>query len=106
VGKGMKKITEIKPEVVAKKFSEILKDWLTQKQMAEVVKRNKAEVNEQVCHSHDFCDPNMAMWEAVESEFGKLNVLNEDALELMNRSWDIAKANNFWIPTNITEVKP
>lgn len=38
---------------------------------AEVFRRNLAETDSCVCHSHDFCDPNQVMLDAFELAFGR-----------------------------------
>ena len=59
-------------------FSNILRRWLTPEQMAQVIERNMAR-HPGVCHSHDFCDANMAMDEAwnnlgfIHYQLGELN---------------------------------
>jgi hypothetical protein len=39
--------------------------------MAEVVRRNASQTSENVCHSHDFCDANMVMADAMEQVLGR-----------------------------------
>lgn len=62
--------TIINTEILAREFSATLREWLRPDELAEVVKRNKAETNNYICHSHDFCDANMAMLEAMETVVG------------------------------------
>lgn len=50
---------------IAQTFVNILKLWLTEEQFAEMVERNQAEEVEGICHSHDYCDANEAMFEAM-----------------------------------------
>ena len=85
---------------VARHFASVLSGWLTPGEMKEVVERNLSEENEGVCHSHDFCDANMAMLEALQ----KLNVVpaefsefSDEVTELFNNAWSTAKANDFYI---------
>ena len=49
---------------LAAEFSRILREWLGGVRMSEVNRRNQEETNPKGCHSHDFCDANMAMHEA------------------------------------------
>ena len=86
---------------VAREYSKVLRDWLSEEEMAEVIRLNKAQANPSVCHSHDFCDANMAMQEA----FRNLKTTtpfdasgdDEEAqvTELWNEAWDIAKKSEF-----------
>lgn len=93
-------------EQVAAKFSEILRGWLTPEQMEQVVERNRAEKSPGVCHSHDFCDANMAMLGAFEA----LGVPDPDVddpavLKLWSDAWDIAFKNEFAAPAGKTGKK-
>lgn len=79
--------------VIARAFAEILREWLSAEEMAEVLVRNAAETNPNICHSHDFCDPNMAMLEAFMSatEFDDPPADNV----LWVAAWDLARAAGF-----------
>lgn len=48
-------------EQLSRKFSEILKEWLTPSQQGEILWRNRSERNKAICHTHDFVDANQAM---------------------------------------------
>ncbi len=50
--------------ILAYEFQKVLKSWLTPEQWEEMCKRNAAETDPLICHSHDFCDANEAMHEA------------------------------------------
>jgi hypothetical protein len=64
--------------------------------MATVVERNKTKTkSHDVCHSHDFCDANMAMDTAMK-KLGMSTDLNDDTvLALVNAAWELAKKHNF-----------
>jgi hypothetical protein len=81
---------------VAVFFSCILRRWLGD-DMRQVIARNRAELSPDVCHSHDFCDANMAMLEAVAAfkDVAQDEVDIDASLPLMNEAWDIAKATEF-----------
>jgi hypothetical protein len=91
------------PGLVALEFSNVLGAWLGPKKMREVVQLNAQEDNPNICHSHDFCDANMAMDEAMK----KLGVepmiptdeegMPQEICDLWNRAWAMAKANKFYI---------
>lgn len=60
------------PERIAKAFADILGDWLTANQWAEMLAKNASPAyGGPVCASHDYCDSNMAMAEAFESVMGR-----------------------------------
>lgn len=76
---------------IAKEFCQILNWWLNAEEMAEVVRRNTAETNSNICHSHDFCDANEAMIVAFEN-YGSTWDGNE---HMADRAWNLAKSVGF-----------
>lgn len=80
-------------EELAAVFSRILNDWLPPETIAEVNRRNALPENRGGCASHDFCDSNQAMIDALRS-FG---VEFSAALELraITEAWNLAKARGF-----------
>lgn len=95
-----------KPAEVAKKFSTILREWLTPKQidhvncqniLREILAERLEGKTDNICHSHDYCDANMAMLEAMQS-FGfdcDEIIHDEQKTALWNEAWNIAKAARF-----------
>jgi hypothetical protein len=84
-------------EQVAKEFSKVLRSWLTPEQMTEVIALNREEKSPGICHSHDFCDANMAMLEAICHELG----LTEDQfmdqlMKEMNSNAPCGEFNALW----------
>lgn len=94
-----------KPEVepLAKEFSRILREWLTPEEMAEVNRLNASEPSgEQVCHTHDFCDPNQAMIDAWESLTGfepQIAGMNSAFTDPVDEAWSLARKNGFYAET-------
>ena len=88
-------------EAVASKFGETLREWLTKTEMKLVVKRNAEEDDPRICHSHDFCDANMAMFEAVKAVMGpdafpqEGDPDGEVVMQVWNEAWAEAKKNSF-----------
>lgn len=84
---------------LANKFSEVLQEWLTDDMIQEINRRNDLEPNENICHSHDFCDANEAMLEAMDRLDIDWIFADEEGkgkqTDLLNKAWDRAKANNF-----------
>jgi hypothetical protein len=66
-------------ERIADAFANILSDWLTADQWAEMQARN-VDYSDGVCASHDFCDANMAMAEAFETVTGREPAFGFDTL--------------------------
>jgi hypothetical protein len=76
---------------LAKAFSEELRRVLTADEMGEVNRLNAEEANSGVCHSHDFCDANQVMLDAMGDEFENTDEQNA----LISQAWNIAKAAEF-----------
>lgn len=90
-----------KTETVATEFSKVLRTWLTPAEMSEVVRRNSEQKDPNICHSHDFCDANMAMDEALRNlrvDMDAEGALQDDNLiDLWNASWGLAKSREFLV---------
>jgi hypothetical protein len=97
---------------MGRKFSKVLRKWIGEINLQEVVNRNAAN-DDSCCASHDFCDANMAMDEAFTKVMGRGFEFNFDEdpakeqdnasdTELMNMAWDYAKANKFFINTDVS----
>lgn len=82
-------------------FVDVLWEQLSDDELQQVKERNKEEAFEagyrskteqrSVCHSHDFCDANMAMDEAFRRCFGREPDLEgNDDTALWNAAWEIA----------------
>lgn len=85
----------ITKEVLSSEFVRVLRGHLDPGQWEEMRRRNAAEAGPDVCHSHDFCDANIAMYEA----FTNLGVdpfpigdgeMLEENVALWNGAWDLA----------------
>lgn len=89
-------------------FSNILKSWLTEEEMKEVIRINSLPGMEKLCQSHEYCDANMAMNEAFMQVMGRSFVFyddekpetlkqNEEDTDFFNAAWDLAKSNQFYL---------
>jgi hypothetical protein len=93
-------IPGVSARLVALEFARGLCRYLDETTMAEIARRNKkyvAEGTPQVCATHEFCDPNVIMAEAMERlgiPDGGMphNVLYET---LWNDAWNVARAADF-----------
>ncbi|MDP2828662.1 MAG: hypothetical protein Q8O37_08650 [Sulfuricellaceae bacterium] len=85
-------------DVMAAEFSDLLKSWLSPEEMEEVVRRNEGEDDLNICHSHDFCDANMALHE-VFMRHG-MDVTDEQGASRFGQKWgevwQLAKGKQFW----------
>jgi hypothetical protein len=50
---------------LAEKFTELLRATLTDAEWLELIDANANETNASVCHSHDYCDANQVMLDAI-----------------------------------------
>lgn len=87
---------QIAPLALACAFGEELRKELSAQQIAEVIKRNEAEPDKGVCHSHDFCDANVVMAQAF-AQFGcaEPDVGDDAVVAVWNAAWEIAIAREF-----------
>lgn len=105
LGRSYATFDEALADIIAEAFVAALREWLTPDQWAEMRRANQAEGDSNlVCHSHDHCDANMAMYEA----FRSLGMEKLVALELgddtrgtllWNAAWSIAKKRHLTNPT-------
>ena len=78
-------------EKISQRFEGILRGWLTADEWGEMVEANRREDNPIICHSHDFCDANMAMHEAFAAEGIPLgdDGLDEKTAAIWNAAWEV-----------------
>lgn len=91
---------------LAFEFSEELRRELSPENFTETVRRNAEETDDRICHSHDFCDANMAMAAAFETVTGReYRPLDGDADdELWQEAWGLAKEWGFDPPYDIEVI--
>lgn len=84
-------------ETLALEFSQGLHAYLSPEQIGEVVERNRTETVPGICHSHDFCDANMFLYD-VFMKYG-MNPAAEGGMdkwgELWDQAWNLAKSRGF-----------
>lgn len=87
-------------KTLAREFSEGLHAYLTHAQMQAVVERNRAETAPGACHSHDFCDANIVLYEVF--LWHGMDPVAEGGMDLYgalwDQAWNLAKARDFRIP--------
>lgn len=90
----------ITAEALAREFSRIVREELGE-HLHEIRVRNKRYKrefpNNSICATHDFCDANMLMLEAVSNLTGvpENEIDLEVTMPVMNVAWDMAKAADF-----------
>ena len=85
---------------LASHFSVVLRQWLTVPEITEINSINAVGgYDASTCASHDYCDANMAMLEAVSNAIGvpvdDIDVSDPGFCELVNTAWAIAKRVDF-----------
>ncbi len=93
------KLNRFTRKEVAHKFATILRNWLTEEQMKEVVRLNRTpEYQDGSCASHNFCDANQAFIDAVTEVLGcELSVANQKHTNFINAAWTEAREANFYL---------
>ena len=93
---------DLTPTELAKCFATVLRQWLTDSEMSEINTTNAdGGYDPATCASHDYCDSNMAMLEAISNltgiPVGDIDVSVSDApfCDLLNEAWAIAKRAEF-----------
>jgi len=83
-------------ERVARKFSELLAGCIGAENLKRAAARN-AKGNRAGCASHDFCDANMVMAEAILAATGAaVDIQSDSDARLWGASWDIAREHGFY----------
>lgn len=82
---------------LASEFSRVIRETLSEEQLNECRRRNHLQMDRSICHTHDFCDANMAMAEAWENLSSV--PCGADCPDGVNAAWsaawDFAKRHNF-----------
>lgn len=94
-------------------FSAVLREWLSERELTLIRARNASDQRRDVCHSHDFCDANMAMEEA----FHRLGYstpfdlapdeespLHRAAMRRWNAAWEMARDRGFQMSVGEAEA--
>lgn len=91
--------TEIKALDVALafQFSKELFDHIGIDCMIEMNRKNTAEISDTICHSHDYCDPNCSMLDAMLLFGIKYDPESQAQTDMLNDVWQIAKRYDFFV---------
>lgn len=87
-------MSTIDVEQLSEKFCLILNEWLSEEEITEINRRNESPPFENCCATHDFCDPNQAMADALESVGFRYETEYND---LINAAWKIASNRKFQV---------
>lgn len=91
------KTIEIDIEKVSHSFSWYLRNWLTVDQLKEVNRKNETEeyIQNRYCASHEYCDPNEAMIQAMEGNGFKFDTQSEEQNKVIKEAWNLSKKLKF-----------
>ena len=79
---------------LSNKFSELLYNALGEKEITEIVEKKKIET--EFCASHEYCDSNEYMIDALNYLFGfNWNLSDQRITNLINDSWELSIVNEF-----------
>lgn len=93
-------------EELACEFSRMLRLVLTEEQMGQVVARNAAEQEPDVCHSHDFCDATQVMLSSFRNKTGfEGSPLVDRIGDLMEAAHTMARERGFATEPVTAELK-
>lgn len=87
------KLNYVMVEDLARAFFDELDSSLTSEQLREVCRRNAAETDPIICHTHDFIDANECMidaWAKCEG-FPEFDLQNDEHTALWSAAWDECK---------------
>lgn len=80
---------------LATEFSKVLHSWLTPQEMQKVIKENR-KANDNTCATHDYCDANQALLDAIENlGWPESNAASQKDTDFLNATWDLAKRRDF-----------
>lgn len=90
-------------------FKTVLAEWLTPLQLVTIDTTNNARRMDATCATHDYCDANMAMLEAVTRVFpdrAAEDLQNEmigggPIYDVVETAWTIAKMEGFYQPASL-----
>jgi len=108
----MAKLIKVIEYEIAKDFSKALKDEIGIPTLRKVIKANK-EGKEIFCASHNYCEPNAIMANAVTAVLilaGKQDAdgpayeidFPDTFIQIWDEAWDIARSNDFFITSYIS----
>ena len=84
---------------LAAAFTNVVWEWTTPTELAEIKRRNATPEYAGCCATHDFFDANMAMEQAFRQTFGRSPVpaegeMAEADIAAWNAAWDIARKSD------------
>jgi len=97
----MRKLNKVDVWAVSQTFADVLRSWMTEDEWNSMLKQNRiyASTNPNVCASHEYCDSNMALLDAVkQAGLGEVCEGNwgddPERVDFLNDVWDHAKIHH------------
>lgn len=83
--------------ILSEIFKDIIQEWLTEEQLRKIDAKNRTHEYKRgnLCASHEFCDPNQAMIDAVESLGFEFDTQDEEQGVAIDRAWSLTKEIGF-----------
>lgn len=85
------------PKELASEFAKQLRSDLTEVELYTAVNLNNEETDPSICHSHDFCDANQSMLNAMYSLGMEFESDSAEQAKLLGAAWELARAFDFVI---------
>ncbi len=86
--------------LLAYEFGKKLLEDIGMDNLVDANMRNRAEISDMICHSHDFCDANQTMLDVMH-DFGiEYDPSSQEQTDLIQGAWDISKRYNFFVEIN------
>lgn len=84
-------------ELISAEFSKILNNWLTPEEIEGVNLKNKTDeyIKQGFCATHEHCDPNEAMIQALSKYGFEFDPQDERQMKLINKAWALSKQREF-----------
>lgn len=85
------------PGDLAAAFRTIIRSWLGESELDDIDRSNRSPeyMQHNLCASHDFCDPNQAMIDALQTLGIELDTQDERQRVLIDHAWSLAKTQGF-----------
>ena len=93
-----KNIKDIQTEELAREFSRLLLAYIGLEDMETVNYLHDLDGPESgICHTHDYCDANQIMIDAIQNIIGGEYGFDLDDCNCLNQAWNMARRNEFYI---------
>lgn len=92
--------------LLAYEFASLLRNMLSAETMEAINRRNSAAGNDFACATHDFCDSNEVMLQAMANiDMEEFQPENREQADLMSAAWGVAKRLRFDVQTIGAEAR-